>query len=82
MSTKTIWTCDGCGEEVAMSPSSSKGSDWKRIAVKLDGFKGYPVGADYNTEESYELCPSCQRHLVSQANPRQWPRVGKAEGQS
>jgi hypothetical protein len=74
MATKLIWTCDGCGDSVTMSQSSSIGSDWKRISVKLDGFKGYPVSAEHNAEQFYELCPACQRHLITQASPRSWPR--------
>jgi len=80
MATTLLWTCDGCGEKVDMTPSSSKGSDWKRVTVALSGFKGYPVGDHANGSHDYELCPNCQRHLADQANPRMWPRV-KAEAQ-
>jgi hypothetical protein len=75
MSTELIWTCDGCGAKASMSPNSSSGDDWKRISVKLDGFKGYPVGAEYNAEAHYELCPGCLSNLVHQANPRLWVRA-------
>lgn len=79
MAVDIIWTCDGCGDQTNKNPNSSKGGDWHRITVRLDGFKGYPVGAESNGETVYELCPSCQRRLNEQANPRQWPRMAKGE---
>lgn len=75
---KTVWTCDGCGTEVVVG---ERGTDWKRITVTVDGFKGYPVGDTFNGAKVYELCPGCQRTLSDHVNPRQWPRpagVGSA----
>lgn len=78
MSERTIWTCDGCGDELVVSPAPHKG-DWRRITVTLDGFVGYPVGSHADGSRSYELCPKCQQRLFDEATPRKWPREIRRE---
>lgn len=76
MSVKTVWICDGCGEELVLR--ANQNSDWACITVTLSGFKGYPVGPQANGTKEYELCPGCQRHLYDMAAPRAWPRMDRS----
>lgn len=78
MSVKTIWQCDGCEKEIVMK---GQPSDWRKITVMLDGFRGYPVSEHSNGRWDYELCPACQRHLNESAKPTSWPRVIEAKGE-
>lgn len=76
MSERTIWTCDGCETEQVVRPDTHK-NDWRRITVELSGFNGYPIGEHGNREQTFELCPHCQRTLHEYANPRTWAREAK-----
>lgn len=72
---KTIWICDGCDRETVVKPPM----DWKKIGVKITGFHGYPVGDDANIDETFHLCPSCQKELARGANPYGWDRVSQTK---
>ncbi len=77
MAIRVTWSCDGCGEDA--DATNSRPSNWQKITVTLDGFSGYPVGDYANGERSYELCPSCQKQLKDNSNPRAWPRAKDAQ---
>lgn len=79
MSERTVWTCDGCADELVVSENVKR--DWHRITVEMNGFIGYPVGDRGNETHTYELCPHCQKMLFERANPRSWPR-SQASGAS
>lgn len=80
MSTRVEWTCDGCGQTKMVQPTRERPDDWHVISVTLEGFAGYPVSEQANGRETFDLCASCQRSLVSKSNPRQWPRVLQDDG--
>lgn len=73
MTEKTVWQCDGCGKETVYREDSDRG--WRKINIKIDGFKGYPIGDWANIDRSYHLCTACQSHLRDSALPDAWPRV-------
>ena len=72
MSIKITWHCDGCDKALNMTKRTS--TDWAQITVGVSGFKGFPIGDYANGENSYELCPACQRYLRTTVNPREWAR--------
>lgn len=73
MTEKTIWVCDGCGEE--KNVTGSKFGDWHAVTILADGFAGYPTSAPEPAAPArHNLCPTCTKRLYRAIDPRLWPR--------
>lgn len=72
MTEKTIWVCDGCGEE--RDVTRNKQGDWHVVRLTSEGFNGYPTFAPEPTQTArHNLCPKCTTRLYRAINPRLWP---------
>ena len=62
--------CEGCGAEEQHEIGAEHQPVIRRIHVGL--------GFDPEEIEGYDLCPTCQKKLRKDANPRNWPRGAPA----
>jgi hypothetical protein len=77
MAQKTKWICDGCSNDRETAKDAPP-PHWKTARISWSGLQGYPASLQ-DGEGSYDLCPSCAKHLAGVIRPTQWPRHGKAE---
>ena len=70
MAKEVKWTCDGCDKGRTTQRADILPEDWRNITVTLSGIKVQ----DGETEESYDLCKTCQGMLIGRANPKGWAR--------
>jgi len=70
MGHKHFVVCDGCdAEELITRPEGEAPPSFKSVTISLN------AGAD----SLYDLCPSCERCLQENANPKKWPRMARPE---
>lgn len=73
MAQKIKWICDGCSIEEVTAKDATP-SDWKTASICWAGLSGYPASLKDNSG-TYDLCPSCAKHLAEVIRPTQWPRI-------
>lgn len=71
MSSKTTWTCDGCGQEIKDS-STKLPEPWAQVEIRV-GFTSRHGGGGSGAIQ-VDLCSFCQTRLDKQVDPRRWPR--------
>lgn len=63
---KPTWVCAGCDVQFTMR----KIDKWRVLRVEILSASG-----SSRLSETFELCPTCQQHIVNLADPRKWPRA-------
>jgi hypothetical protein len=65
MGHKHFVVCDGCdAEELIVRPEDEKPPSFKSVTLSLNG----------GSDKSYDLCPECERQLLSLIDPQKWTR--------